>query len=501
MKRSKHSLSHYRLCTCNMGQLIPITWYEGLPGDTIQHSISLLLRATPLTSPVMHPVRVRLHTFFVPNRIIWDEWEDFITGGKDGLATPTHPHFSQPAILQGSAQDHMGVPIGEYSPELKFSALPFRAYNLIYNEYFRDQDLIDEVVIFKGSGEDTQTPRLIQQVSWEKDYFTTARPWTSKGEEIFIPIGDTAPLVPTETSVGLGIPTFDNVSGGRTGQNMQFVANESETWWQTSGADGGMAEWNEPGLVADLTEATGISVNDLRNFLALQRYQEARARFGSRYSEYLKYLVPGIGNLDSRLQEPEYVSGGSSTISFSEILQTAQDDIGSEQSPVGTMRGHGISAMRTRRSRKFVQEHGIFMTLLSVVPKAIYSQQLDRKWSRELKEHYFQKELQFIGEQPIYNKEVYAQHSEREEVFGYNQRYDEYRYIPSRISGEFHDEQDNWHYARVHDGDVGLNQTFIECVPNKRPHADTEGDSLYVMANNSIQARRIISKWPTPKTF
>lgn len=495
MKRNKFSLSHYKLLTMPMGTLIPVTWWEGLPGDTMQFSQSILIRSTPLTAPVMHPVRVRLHTFFVPNRILWDEWEDFITGGPDGTSTPEWPHENVAEIYQGHMHDYMGVPVGQYETTAKFSALPMRAYAMIFNEYYRDQDLVEESSITKGSGPDSETSRTMRQVSWEKDRLTTARPWTSKGEEIFIPIGDTAPV----RSTGDGIPTFQGPDG--TPENLQMVAGTAEAWWQTSQSDQGPSEWVDPKLEADLAQATGITVNDLRNYLAMQRYQEARAQFGSRYTEYLKYLVPGIGNLDSRLQEPEYVAGGSSTMSFSEILQTAADDIGQEQTPVGTLRGHGISAMRTRRARRFVQEHGIFMTLMSVVPKAIYSQQLEKKFLRETKEDYFQKELQFIGEEPIQNQEVYALHSDPEGIFGYSQRYDSYRFAPSNITSEFRNEQDNWHYARVHASDVALNDTFINCVPSMRPHADQTGDPLYVMVNNSIQARRIISKWPTPKTF
>lgn len=474
-----------------MGQLIPVTWYEALPGDTIQQSTSLLIRATPLTAPVMHPVKVRLHTFFVPNRLIWDDWEDFITGGDDGTFQAQPPTMQRTqTISKSSLEDYFGLPPGDYTDNtIIYSALPFRAYARIFNEMYRDQDITTELDIGTASGADVTTPRDVQRVSWEKDYFSTLRPWTSKGDEIYIPLGTSAPVS--------GLAHNDATATGETLTRADDGGSVSSPAYYSAGfvktADG------YPAVLADLSEASGISINDLRNFLALQRFQEARAQFGSRYSEYLKYLAPGIGNLDSRLQEPEYISGGSSVMSFSEILQTQRTDTG--ETPLGTMAGHGISAMRTRKARRFIPEHGIVMTLLSVVPKAIYSQEVERKWHRMNKEMYFQKELQFIGEQPVTNREVYGFHSDPTGTFGYAPRYDEYRFAPSSISGDFHDTADNWHYARIYGGDVALNNSWLQCDPGKRPSADQTGNTLYVMANNSIQARRIIAKWPTPRTF
>lgn len=495
MKRNKFSLSHYRLTTMDMGTLVPISWYEGLPGDSIQQQTSLLLRATPLIAPVMHPVRVRLHTFFVPNRIIWDDWENFITGGEDGMFEAQPPlknvDFN---VAVGTLWNYLGIPTGDYSsnPAL-VSALPFRAYQMIYNEYYRDEQLSTAKSISKASGTDTTTDANLNLIAWEKDYFTTARPSPSLGEEIYIPLGESAPVV----GVGTKQPVFN--SAVATGRNLQHDSTVNVMVSGTGTGGVGTLEWADSALIADLSAATGITVNDLRNYLALQRYQEARNRFGSRYSEYIKYLVPGIGNLDSRLQEPEFLGGGSSMISFSEILQTQRTDTG--ETPLGTMAGHGISAMRTRRLRRFLPEHGIVMTLLSVQPKSIYTQALPKKWHRLNKEMYFQKELQFIGEQPIPNREVYAFHSDPTGTFGYNNRFDEYRWEPSGISGEFETTQDGWHYGRIFASDPALNNTFIACNPAKRPSADQVGHCLYVMANQSIQARRILAQWATPKTF
>lgn len=499
MKRSKFSLSHYNLLTCDMGELIPLTWYEVLPGDTIQHSTSMLLRVLPLVAPIMHPVRIRIHHWFVPNRLLYEDWEEYITGGEDGMSAAIHPQIVITNPSKGTLADYLGVPPGTY--EKFFNALPFRAYAKIYNEAYRDQDLQSEVGLDLGGGpSESVTNTSLLKVAWEKDYFTTARPEPVKGPDLYIPLGDKAPV----TGIGKVNQNFDyssgaaNETGGGSPTYASYAkideATANDRWRVEEDPDNA----GYPGIYADLSEATGISISDLREYLALQRYQEARARFGSRYSEYLRYLVPGLKPSDARLQEPEYLGGGRNVISFSEILQSESSDA---TTPQGTMTGHGISAMRTRRFRRFFEEHGIVMSLMSVVPKAIYTQGLFRKWQRQTKEAYFQKELQFIGEQEILNEEVYVETADWGGTFGYQHRYDEYRYHPSTVHGDFHDTLDHWHMGRQFASEPALNSTFITANPTDRVYAQTSTDNLLVMANHSIQARRILSKWSTPKTF
>lgn len=486
MKRSKFSLSHYKLLTCDMGKLIPIGWFEALPGDTIQQATGALIRVTPLVAPVMHPVHVRIHHWFVPNRLLWDNWEDFITGGPDGMDATTWPFIDAAGSL-GGLRDYLGVPPGIAALAQGVSALPFRAYQLIFNEWYRDQDLVAEQAVSKGDGADTTTSLTVQNVAWEKDYFTSARPWTQKGPDVSIPIGDTAPVrrinsssAPNWQGTWGGPATLGVVSGD---VNPQFAA--------APGANGTLGWGTTTGLEADLSSATATNINAVRRAFALQRYEEARARYGSRYTEYLRYL--GVKSSDARLQRPEYLGGGKQTIQFSEVLQTAPNPDSDPLAGVGQLSGHGIGALRSNRYRRFFEEHGIVMSLLSVKPKTMYTQGINKAFQRVVKEDYFQRELQHIGQQEIFNREVYALGAEPADVFGYQDRYDEYRRQESSVAGDFRTTMDHWHYGRIFASQPVLNASFVQADPTVRVYQEQTADPLWIMANHSIQARRMLA--------
>lgn len=494
MKRNKFSLSHWKLATMDMGKLIPLTWYEALPGDTIQQATMLLVRVSPLLSPVMHPVIVKIHHWFVPNRLIWEDWEEFITGGPDGVSVPVHPYRAVATATEGDIWDYFGVRPGSYSPSLELNALPLRAYQRIWNENYRDQDLSNEATIDLTDGQDTTTYGQIQNVCWEKDYFTTARPWEQKGSTVTIPYSGEADVKTDSSSRITGAhPVLKMRAASGTVIPANRVLNAEATSgnvYQSTTAAGTKADEVYPyNLYADLSSGAGIPINDLRLALAIQKFQERMGRSGSRYSEYLRFL--GVKSSDARLQQPEYLGGGRQIISFSEVLST-------DGSNTGDMKGHGIAAMRTNRYRRFFEEHGIVMTLMSVVPKAMYADALDRSFLRQTKEDYFQRELQHIGEQEITNQEVYPAHTTPGDIFGYQGRYDEYRHKLSGISGEFRSTLDHWHYARIFGSDPSLNETFVKATPTKRVNASDSTDCLYVMANHSIQARRMISPRAIP---
>lgn len=461
MKRQNHNLSHYKLATMDMGQLVPVQVQEVLPGDSFRMQSSALIRVSPLVAPVMHPVEIRLHHWFVPNRLVWDAWEDFITGGPDNQNADTIPTVNNAA--DNGILDFMGVPPVAGTA---VNALPVRAFNKIFNEFYRDQDLVTER---------TQDDLTIPKVSWKKDYFTSARPWQAKGVELRLPFStDSIPI----WSAGHDLNTKPTDGGN---SNSPVGAGPYEWVDSTTGL---------PTIWADLTDATGITANEFREFFALQRYAEARAAYGSRYTEYLRYL--GVRPSDARLQRPEYLGGGKSTLQFSEVLQTADDT--TEGTPVGTLRGHGISALRSKGVRKFFEEHGYVITVMSVVPKSIYTDGCHRMWLRQNKEDFYQKELQNVGQQKVYQGEVYLSAGTETDTFGYQDRYADYCSTPSTVSGDFRTTLDFWHLGRKFAVAPALNSTFITCDPSKRVFASQATDSLWVMVNNKCAAKRLVKK-------
>jgi len=486
MKRGKFSLSNTKLLSCDMAELVPCGLVEVLPGDSVQQATSALVRCSPLLAPVMHPVEIRIHHWFVPHRLVWEDWEDFITGGPDGMDDSEFPTIETPVstgLAVGSLGDYLGVPTGV--PELECSALPFRGYGLIFNEWYRDQDLVAERVVDTSSGVDTTTDTSLANIAWEKDMFTSSRPWEQKGPAITIPLGDTAPV----RGDGSTIPTY---VGGTTERTLNFFNGGTNPRWEPGapGETAGTRFSSDPakvGLEADLTGVSAVTVNVLREAMALQRYEEARARYGSRYIEYLRYL--GVRSSDARLQRPEYLGGGKQVIQFSEVVQTAEGT-----DPVGELRGHGIGAARSNRYRRFFEEHGYVFSFISVRPKTIYAQGLPRTWNRRTKEDFWQQELQHIGQQEVLNKEVYAAHTSPDGTFGYQDRYDEYRRQESTIAGEFRSTLDFWHMARIFSSDPALNAAFVTSNPTERIFAVPSTDVLYCYVRHSIQARRLVAQ-------
>lgn len=490
MKRSKFSLSYTHLTSFDMGELIPCGMLEVLPGDSIRMNTSALVRCAPMLAPPMHPVHVCIHHWFVPYRILWDNWENFITGGPDGLNASVFPTFSK-AVAAGSLLNYLGAPVN--AAAVTMSVLPVRAYNLIWNEWYRDQDLQTALAISKGDGNDATTAFSLQNCCWEKDYFTTARPWEQKGAAVTIPLTGTGDvtLVPTGTNSNamlLRRAATDALSGVASPLN----ANASS---QLNESTNPLVLDPNGRLTTSLT-AAGITVNALRDNLAIQRYQEAAARYGSRYAEYLARL--GVRYSDGRLSRPEYLGGGRQTLQFSEVLQTAADGT----NPVSTLRGHGISALRSNAFTRFIEEHGLVMSLAYVKPKTIYTDGLGKVWNRRTKFDFWQPELQNLGQQKVLNKELRSAHATPDGTFGYQDRFDEYRRAESRVSAEFATSTQNyWHFGRSFASDPALNATFVSAVPTDRPFAVPANDVILANFRHSIKARRLVSRTAHPRTF
>lgn len=489
MKRYKHNLSHYRLLTGDMGEILPVGLVECLPGDTFQHHTNVLIRLSPLAAPIMHHITARVHHFFVPHRLVWNtelgdpgNFEDFITGGKDGDDAQQVPTITldgsqwewktNPGAQAWKLPEYLGIPEPkEGNNEITVNALPFRAYNLIFREYYEDQDL--------GLNPDITQSLYIRRCCWERDYFSTARPWTQKGPDVTLPIASRAPIYSTDIVA----------NGGKSGPAVDTVnAPSVPGLWPSDDADGDR-------IYADLSQAEPVSVNDFRKAFALQRYQEARARFGSKYVDYLRFL--GVRPRDERLQRPEFLGGGNAQIQISEILQTAPET-GAEPSTeygVGDMYGHGIAAMRSNKYRRTFEEHGYVLTMLSVRPKTIYPTAIDRHFLYQDKEDFFQKELQHIGQQEIDNREIYGTGGDDAAgVFGYQDRYAQYRGCFSKVVGEYRDILNYWHMGREFDQQPTLNNQFVTCNPTKRIHNEQTQNAMWIACQHRLGARRMVDR-------
>ena len=477
---------NYQLLTCDMGQLVPIGLMEMLPNETIRHRTSAVIRVSPLAAPVMHPVTARIHHFFVPSRVLWpqevggtegDNWEDFVTGGPNGDNAATPPQITTTGA-SNDLLDYLGIPP---KAGISISALPVRAFNMIFNEWYRDQDLVTEREMLDLT---------IPLVSWAKDYFTAARPWTQKGPDVTIPIG-------TEARVAHKGSNGTNVSVYSDGASADRVL------WQ-EGAAGNVKQgstvgnYTNEGLYVDLAAATGADVNDVRRAFALQRYQENMARYGSRFVEYLQRSF-GARPLDARLQRPELLGGGQTQVNFSEILQTAPDDSGDPRYGVGDLYGHGIAAMRSNAYQRNIPEHGYVITCLSVRPHSIYTDGIDRHWLKTKKEEFFQPELKAIGQQEVLNNEVFADGTDGGNVFGYQDRYSEYRHQRSNVHAEFRNVLDYWHMGRKFAQPPVLNASFVECDATKRIHNEQTQHALWIMVQHRARVLSPVGRNVSPR--
>lgn len=499
-RRNKFDLSHERKLSFNMGNLVPMLCHEIVPGDSFRVRSEVMLRFAALLAPIMHRVNVTTHYFFVPNRLIWEEWEDFITGGRLGTSTPVAPfikasNMTGPGWLdQGTLADYLGLPVVDaVTEDVNFSALPFRAYTLIFDEYYRDQNLVANLDISKASGEVTggEITKLcnLRIRAWEKDYFTSALPFAQRGPAVDIPMEvgyrENGAIL-RNGSIGSGhldpLPDLDT-----------FSTNVAGTF---SGADS-PASGNP--IVVDNIETLNASINDLRRSVRLQEWLEKNARGGARYVEQILSHF-GVKSSDARLQRPEYLGGGRTPVVISEVLQTMQNETGN---PLGTMGGHGVSVGTSNGFKRTFEEHGFVMGIMSVLPKTAYQQGIERMWSRFDKFDYYWPEFAQIGEQEVLNKELFYDGTTPAnpygDAFGYQSRYAEYKYGCSTVHGEFRDALSFWHMGRIFDSQPALNETFVESDPTYRIFPVTDNtDKLLCQIYNRVDALRPMPYFGTP---
>jgi len=506
-KLNKFNLSHERKLTMNMGDLVPILFEEVLPGDKFRVSPEILIRLAPMLAPVYARCNAKVEFFFVPERLVWNEFENHITGGPDGTLNPPLPYFpvsdaNKHLLAKGSLADYMGIPpqadVPVIAPNMGFTVQGFRAYQLIWDNYYRDQNLQPSLNISLAGGpvSDLELEKImtLRKRAWEKDYFTSALPWAQRGGAVEIPLaGGTVNYMPTskvyQTSGAPPPGPGDKlVSGGVTAEDLYL--------------DDGTGT-NKSGRIENIEdiELEAVTINELRRAVRLQEWLEKNARGGARYIEQILSHF-GVRSSDARLQRPEFLGGGRTPVVISEVLSTFQDpaDAGN---PQGNMSGHGISVGNQNGFSRRFEEHGYIIGVLSVLPRTSYQQGLPRKFVRFDKFDRFWPEFAHLGEQEIHDSEIFwdaADNVRYNTTFGYQSRYAEYKFGQSTSHGDFRDSLAFWTMTRIFGARPNLNEQFITSDPTQRIFAveDPSVHKLWVQVFNNVSALRPMPYYGTP---
>ena len=470
-RRSVFDLSYEKKLTCDMAQLIPVMCDEVVPGDVFKIGNQAVVRFQPLVAPILHEINMYVHYFFVPYRILWDDWEDFISGGADGQFADPIPEWEPTLTTEGSLWDFFGFPVG-VDPDGAYPLdFPRRAYNLVYNEYYRDENLQTEVAL---------TNETILNRAWEKDYFTSSLPWQQRGTAPALPIsGSTSAVWPAPPTSG-------------TLQNMMY-------FYGSAIIPGNVATHTVlNNNTVDLSTASTFDIADLRLAFQIQKWMERNARAGVRYTEFLRAHF-GVSPRDERLQRPEYIGGSKAPCIISEVLQTSSTD---STTPQGNLAGHGITVSDAYCGKYHAQEFGLIIGIMSIMPRSAYSQGIDKQWLRKTKYDFYFPEFANLSEQAILNAEICATGTpaHNQDIFGYQGRYDEMRTKNSQIVSGMRTTFDYWHLGRQFNtgSPPVLNEDFIKCVPRKDIFAVPSEPGLIVNFANIIKAFRPLPYMAVP---
>lgn len=571
MKKSKFNLSHMHSTTLDAGYLVPFFCQSTLPNDTFYIGVNSFIRATPMLAPLMHRVFFYTQYWFVPYRLLWDNWEGFITGGDNLEVAPAFPVVNSGAqgFQVGSFADYLGFPVNQ--PNIEVSAMPFRAMALIWNERYRDEDIQETVPISFEDGLDDITEIKMFSPQWQRDYFTTARNSTQRGAEISVPVNNgvadnnyfreyqiqigvyevhqggsstqwnansflpkkdmthasgTLPITAQQVAdliepqiagatlnqVNRLDATLQTFSGGRsitvvwrvisvtTNEGVQAtnewisdidtnnIIEENDIYWGVFTP----RQW----IYRFQSAITSLSVDirDLRLASSIQRYQERSLKWGNRYEEFIMREF-GLRPRDARIDRPEYLGGSKSLMQISEVLQTAEDG----NSGVGTMRGHAVAKLRNRRIRFKCPEHGVILGLMSIRPEPVYTQGIEREWLKRSRLDFFTPELADVGMQEVFEQELFATGDNKGALFGYQDRYNEYRFRKPMVTAEFRTgHYDFWNMARHWEQAPVLNSSFLDMSNSapafKRPFVEQTQHNFLAMIRNSVLAYRPIPK-------
>lgn len=534
-KRSTFELQHDVKLTTDFGKLTPFFCEEVVPGDTWYNKSDVLVRFSPLIAPVMHHMYVTTHFFYVPLRLVWDDYETFESGGRDGKTEPIFPKLPMLGLKSsagfvdtknlwkpGSLADYLNYPTSDSNitgPGMMVSALPFRCYQLIYNDFYRDENLELDLDIDFSSGElDKDSPEYeklltLRYRAWAKDYLTSALPWPQKGDQQTVPLSTQGTLSSTDVSFQpSGKSRVVAADGSFVGDLKQLgldLQNASSAGENLSDVLIDNADQLKVKNGNVIINGTSFTINDLRRAYSTQRYLEAKARGGSgRLKEWLLSIF-GVDNEDLRLQRPEFLGGSSNTVQVSDILQTSQT---TAESPQGQYAGLGYSYGDSQGFKRTLKERGYIIGIMSVMPAPAYTEGLPRSYRKFHPTDFFLPQFANLGEQEIFDYEVslrpFPANSGHDKLttFGYAPRYSEYKYIPSRVHGDFKNMNSfgYWTLNRYYEEAPLLSNEFIKVNPQandlNRIFAveDESSPKLLVQVSNHTKARRLMPYNPNP---